>query len=228
MIDAVFLSNIAFWLLAGMMVIGALGVILHRSIVYNALFLLLTFLSIAGIFVLLNAPFLAAAQVLVYGVGLTIVLIFGIMLTGDTPVEDADAVARKNTLILPAIASIAIFATLVWGVLQPNFKTGTLDTLLAPTAQATASAVGARAIILDGGVNLIAQQIFNQYLIPFELASVLLLLAMVGAIILSQKHLPEEEGEAPLARELPTLGTHFGDDLSDSSSVSDIPTAGVH
>lgn len=196
------LNQASFWLFAALMIGGALGVVFHRSIVYSALFLLLSFLSIAAFFVMLNAPFIAAAQVLVYAVGLTIVLIFGIMLTGDQPFKDPVGQERpKRYMIVPGIIAATFLGFLTWALLYPNFQLTTIRGLFIPRVDAEGSLeglMGLQAVVADGGVSHIGQLLFSKYLLPFELASVLLLLAMVGAIILSKRQFPEEEGEAAL------------------------------
>lgn len=196
------LNQVSFWLFALLMVGSALGVVFHRSIVYSALFLLVAFLSIAGFFVLLNAPFIAAAQVLVYGVGLTIVLIFGIMLTGDKPFVDPVGQERpKRYWQIPAVIALAFMGFLTWALLYPNYQLNAINGLFTPRMDpltAQMPLLGLEAIIADGGITHIGQLLFSQYLIPFELASVLLLLAMIGAIILSKRKLPEEEGEVAI------------------------------
>lgn len=201
------LNQLSFWLFAGLMIAGALGVVFHRSIVYSALMLLVTFLAIAGVFVLLNAPFIAAAQILVYGVGLTIVLIFGIMLTGDKPFQDPVGHERpKRHWLIPGVLGAAFLGFLMWTMLYPNAQLTAINGLFIsrvdPNTSDPTSLPGVQAILADGGITHIAELLFSQYLIPFELVSILLLLAVMGAIILSKREFPEEEGEAPLPGEL--------------------------
>lgn len=187
------LNQIAFWSLSLLMIGGALGVVFHRSIVYSALLLLVSFLSIAGIFALLNAPFIAAAQILVYGVGLTIVLIFGIMFTGDKPFVDAVGQERPNRFwLVPAGVASAFLGFMMWALFYPNAQLTRINGLFIPRMD---DMYALPANLMDGGVSHIGQLLLSKYLIPFELASVLLLLAMVGAIILAKRQFPEEEGE---------------------------------
>ncbi len=192
------LNKLSFWLLSGLMLVGALGVVFNRSIVYSALSLLVAFLAIAGVFVLLNAPFIGAAQILVYGVGLTIVLIFGIMLTGDKPFVDPVGQERPiRYWLLPAAVSSGLLGFMLWAILMPNFQLTAINGLFTAKVDPIMSAselTGLQAILTDGGITHIGQLLFSKFLVPFELASVLLLLAMVGAIILSKRVFPEEEG----------------------------------
>lgn len=196
-----FLANLSFYALAGLMLLSAVGVVFHKSIVYSAVLLLVCFLSIAGIFVTLNAPFIAAAQILVYAVGLTIVLVFGVMLTGDvapesmpnapvvSPFEKVFGYAAAALMLVAILASTLgsmIFPTLMKGI-TPLFR------VLPLTRENVMSFPGAESIVKDGGIMKIAEALFSQYSVAFELASILLLMAMVGAIIISKKNLPEEE-----------------------------------
>lgn len=192
------LPQIAFWLLATVMIGCALGIVFHRSIVYSALMMLMAFLSIAGIFALLNAPFLAAAQVLVYGVGLTIVMIFGIMLTGDKPFIDQVGAQRPAKYWQWPLGVSVMAAGLLLVSLMPNLIKPAIPALFGPRqvqqllVDANLSLPGALAIVDDGGLKHIGVLLFSKYLLAFELASVLLLLAMIGAILLAMRHFPEE------------------------------------
>ena len=195
------LNGITFYFFAGLIVLSALGVVFHRSIVYSALFLLLCFLSIAGFFVTLNAPFIAAAEILVYAVGLTIVLIFGVMLTGDIPPETLPGAIKVSPLnrVFAVVGTLLMIDLLLAGIFNFAYlQLGPLPGPLLNVPERTAAMIsllpGAQAIMTDGGVTHIGLLLFNQYAVPFELASVLLLLAMVGAILLSKRTYPEEEG----------------------------------
>ncbi len=235
-----FLYNLSFWAFAALMIGGALGVVLHRSIVYSALLLLVTFLSISAIFVLLNAPFIAAAQILVYAVGLTIVLIFGIMLTGDKPFVDPVGQERpKRFWMIPAAVSAATLGFLVWALMAPNLVANTISGLFIQQVDpATASSLaGVQAIQTDAGLSHIGQLLFSKYLIPFELASILLLLAMIGAIILSKRQFPEEEGQLTAlvgesdqqdALNSPDMMQPLGVPGSSDSSQNEKEVLGVH
>lgn len=232
------LSTLSFFVFAGLMMAGALLVVCHRSIIYSALGLLTSFLAIAGMFGLANAPFLAAAQVMVYGVGLTIVILFGIMLTGDKPIRDLVGQERSNRFWLLPLAGVGGLSTLMlWAILKPNLQLTAIQGLFTPPSPAEGPALhqleGAQAIINDGGVVHIAKLLFTQYLVAFELASVLLLLAMVGAILLAKRLLPEEVGEKRLVTtgQLNTplssvLGAAAGSSVQSAESARE--TTGVH
>lgn len=175
---------------------GAFGVVFHRSIVYSALMLIVVFLSIAGIFVLNNADFLAIAQTIVYGVGLTIIILFGVMFTGDRPELNKPPVAWQVAAYY--VVGLMVLALLLSGALQAY-----PEQALRPEWIATLQA--------EGTTRTLGLALFQNHVLAFELASVLLLLAMVGAIVLAKKHF---EGEP-----LPTQATK-GDGASSRLPVS--------
>ncbi len=184
-------ENILFWVFGLLAVTAGLGVVFHRSLIYSALFLIVVFLSIAGVFVLNNADFLAVAQTIVYGVGLTIIILFGIMFTGDRPFEDRFPSPSKRLAYLIVgglFLAMLIPATIYQYNIQPASK-GLIATYMT-----------------EGSTGLLGLALFTKYALPFEVASVLLLLAMVGAIILSKKHMGsvEESEEASVKYALST------------------------
>lgn len=142
---------------------GALFVVLVRNIFHAALFLVASLAAVAGIYVLLNAAFLAVAQVLIYIGAVAVMLIFGIMLTQDT--------VRANSSNFFWWAGIGLggtfFAVLIAVIYGANWQTVTPDTepIAAP----------------------LADIIFSTYLLPFEVASVVLLAAIIGAIVIAKE-----------------------------------------
>ncbi|BAZ41621.1 NADH dehydrogenase subunit 6 [Calothrix sp. NIES-4101] len=163
---------VSFAILALMMIGAALGVVLLNNIVHSAFLLGGVFLSISGLYLLLNADFVAAAQLLIYVGAINVLILFAIMLVNKrqnfTPFPNAWV--RKA---LTAVVSFGLFALLSTMVLAT------------PWSHSTATPV-------DNPIILIGEHFFSDFLLPFELASVLLLMAMVGAIILARReYLPE-------------------------------------
>ncbi len=155
-------------LLGLIMVVSALGVVLLSNIVYSAFLLGLTFISVSGLYILLNAGFVAAAQILVYVGAVNVLILFGIMLVNKQ--EDFSVI--KNAWIGKA-STAAVCA----GIL------GLISTMVLshPWAISTQPAAG------DKAIEIIGQHFFSDYLLPFELASVLLLVALIGAIVLARR-----------------------------------------
>jgi NADH-quinone oxidoreductase subunit J len=165
--------EIAFWILALIMVGAALAVVLLRDIFRAALLLILCFFTVAGIYITLNADFLAAVQVLIYAGAIGVLLIFAIMLTRNLKEGNP-----FNRLKLPAlIVALLFLATVIGVVVSTNWATvtGVSQAVEMPVDQPT--------------TGYIATALFDQskgFVLPFEIASVLLLAALIGAIVLVQ------------------------------------------
>jgi NADH:ubiquinone oxidoreductase subunit 6 (subunit J) len=163
--------EIAFWILAPIMVGAALAVVLLRDIFRAALLLILCFFTVAGIYITLNADFLAAVQVLIYAGAIGVLLIFAIMLTRNLKEGNP-----FNRLKLPAlIVALLFLATVIGVVVSTNWATvtGVSQAVEMPVDQPT--------------TGYIATALFDQskgFVLPFEIASVLLLAALIGAIVL--------------------------------------------
>jgi NAD(P)H-quinone oxidoreductase subunit 6 len=159
---------ICFLVLAATVVVGALAVVLLPNIVYSAFLLGGVFLGVAGLYLLLNASFVAAAQILVYVGAVNVLILFAIMLVNKR--ED-----------LSAIPSLGLRRLLSAGVC------GGLLLLLLRVAYATAWPSPGPTPVGEEATIRIGEHFFSDYLLPFELASVLLLMAMIGAIVLARR-----------------------------------------
>jgi len=167
------------------MIASALGVVLLSNIVYSAFLLGLTFISVAGLYILLNAGFVAAAQVLVYVGAVNVLILFGIMLVN----KDEDFVVVEKAWIGKA-ATGAVCAGIF----------GLISTMVLSHPWAISAEMPAG----DRAIEVIGQHFFSDFLLPFELASVLLLIALVGAIILARREfIPDEQVAQGAALTLP-------------------------
>lgn len=156
---------------------SAMGVVLIPSIVYSAFLLGLVFLSISGMYLLLNADFVAAAQVLIYVGAVNVLILFAIMLVNRRKAyrEVKLGVLRQGVTIL---VCVALFGLLVFTNLDTIW-------LLTPAVKSLPSTIVA-----------LGQHFFSDYLLPFELASILLLVALIGAIILARREfIPDRQEE---------------------------------
>ena len=164
---------VSFGILGLMMIGTALGVVLLPKIVHSAFLLAGVFISISGLYILLNADFVAAAQILVYVGAVSVLILFAIMLVNKQ--EDyTELPGRKLRKIATAVVCFGLFALLGTMVLATPWS---LDTTSVP---------------IEDTVVALGEHFFSDYLLPFELASVLLLMAMVGAIILARRDLIPE------------------------------------
>ena len=166
---------ICFSVLSLVIVIGALGVILLESIVYSAFLLGGVFMSVAGLYLLLNASFVAAAQVLVYVGAVNVLIIFAIMLVNKK--EDLKPI---NNITSRRIISTSICLTLLSLLIRVDLS-NTWDLASSNTS------IGEESTIRIG------EHLFSDYLLPFEVASVLLLMAMIGAIVLARRDVMNED-----------------------------------
>ena len=174
-------------LLAAMMLASALGVVLFSNIVYSAFLLGGVFISMAGLYLLLNADFVAAAQVLIYVGSINVLILFAIMLVNKR--EDYKPVSgRLIRNIATGLVCGGLFALL-----------GTM-VMMTPWSISTESAV-----LSEGSVVEIGKHFFSDYLLPFELASILLLMAMVGAIIIARRDFIPEFSPSNLQQTALTL-----------------------
>jgi len=158
--------NLAFYLFAALTLLSGLVVATSRNIVYSGFALLFTFFGVAGLYVLLSADFLAAMQVLVYVGGITVLILFAIMLTRDI----ADAAHSNPVLNRPASALAAA------GVLVMNLV------VILGSDFPRRTAVSFEPI--SGGLG---HQLLGKYLLPFEVASLLLLGVLVGAVVIVRR-----------------------------------------
>jgi NADH-quinone oxidoreductase subunit J len=167
------ITDLLFYLLSGLtLLFGLLCVAnpLSRSPVTSAMFLVLTIVGLAGLFVLLHAFFLAAIQILVYAGAVMVLFLFVIMLL-DLQVEERRKLNRA-ALTIGAGAVLVLGGILVYAITSGSTT----------VAQSAASVP-----VVEGGTEELGRLLFTRYLLPFEVVSLLLLVAMVGAILLSKR-----------------------------------------
>jgi NAD(P)H-quinone oxidoreductase subunit 6 len=164
---------VTFGLLSVMTIGSALGVVLFANIVYSAFLLGGVFISMAGIYLLLNADFVSAAQILVYVGAVNVLILFAIMLVN----KREDFKPLKNGWLRQGSTALVCAG---------------IFTLLSTVSIATPWKISTTAPLASTIVPL-AKHFFTDFLLPFELASILLLMAMVGAIILARRDFVPED-----------------------------------
>ena len=158
--------TISFWILAVVMILAALGVVLLRNVFRAALSLILCFLMVAGLYITLSADFLAAVQILVYVGAISVLIILAIMMT-----REVQRGSPPNRLQFPAfIVAILFLEVLVLTLINTPWQISSTP----PTAPTTAPL----AILLFGE---------GGFILPVEIAAVLLLSAIIGAIVLARE-----------------------------------------
>jgi NADH-quinone oxidoreductase subunit J len=166
---------IAFYTLAAFILGFAVLVVTTKDTVHSVLFLVLDFLFVAALYVLLHAPFLAAIQVLVYAGGIVVLYLFVVMLVNLKRPPEAHADTHRRTKLgfgLAAAVLAELAAIAAYGSSMPA----------SPVAPGAAMPVA-------GNTEQVGWMLYTSYLIPFEIASMLLLVAMIGAIVLAKREL---------------------------------------
>ena len=177
-----------FYVLAGVILVSGFLALFLRNLFHCALFLALTMFGISGVFLYLNAEFLAAVQVLIYVGAVTVLMIFGIMLTRDVMDEKTRAMNRQ--VFLSAVVAVGIGFILVKAIGQSAFQANDHPTAVVAIAAtdngqaSTASPAGASDVYALGP-ELIRPD--RGFAFAFEFVSILLLSALVGAIVIARK-----------------------------------------
>jgi NADH-quinone oxidoreductase subunit J len=165
---------IAFYVISAFILGFAVLVVSTKDTVHSVLFLVLDFLFVAALYVLLQAPFLAAIQILVYAGGIVVLYLFVVMLVNLKRPPEAHQDPHRRTKLglgLAAAVLLELGAILVYTSTQPRTM-----------------AAGA-ALPVTGNTEQVGWLLYTNYLIPFEIASMLLLVAMIGAIVLAKREL---------------------------------------
>ena len=164
-----------FLALAIVAIAAAIGVLVSKNAVYSALALLVNFAVLAVMYIMLHAQFVAVVQVIVYAGAIVVLFLFVIMLIGtETSLLAARGRSRQITTIIALVAGVVFLISAAY-------------VAVAGTVSADQGRVPG-----DGAVQAIGEALFTQYLLPFELASVLLLVAMIGAVVLARKQKSDE------------------------------------
>ena len=162
-------AAIFFYVLAGMALASAVMVVAQKNPVHSAMFLVLTFCCVAGIYVTMSAEFIAAVQVLVYAGGIVVLFLFVIMLVPLT--------TKLRPLPLRQGIIAILLAALIAGAFMIFFDRA--------AAEETSRLTPATATL--GQIEAVGDSLYTRFLLPFEVASVLLLVAMVGAVVLARR-----------------------------------------
>ena len=145
---------------------AALAVVTSKNLFHSALFLILSFVGVAGLYILLEAGFLAVVQIMVYVGAISILIIFAIMLTRRLMAKDL--VQRNAQWGISGLVAVLLFAVLGFVLLRVDW----------PVVEANVS---------SESISILGQELMSTYALPFEVASVLLLVALVGAIIIARE-----------------------------------------
>ena len=164
--DKILLSEVVFYLFAAMTIASAAIVVFARNLIYSGFGLLFTFLGVAAFYVYLGADFLAAAQMVIYVGGILVLLLFGVMLTHK--LYDLNIKAETYQVLPSLLVVLAVFITLVGVMVKTTWHTHGERALNPTTAE-------------------IGQLFMKDYILPFEIASIFLLIALIGAAMIVRR-----------------------------------------
>jgi NADH-quinone oxidoreductase subunit J len=181
-------TTLVFYFLAGLTVVSGLGVALSQNILHSAFSLLGTLAGVAGLYFMLGADFVGVVQLLVYVGGILVLILFAVLLTRE--ITDIKVSNLSVSLLGGVPAAILICALVLQIVLRAPIAVTTVAT--APT------------------VHRLGDALLREYLLPFEVASVVLLMALVGAMVLARRAVKEEAGLDPTNPESPEVGRQGG------------------
>lgn len=163
----IIVNDLGFFIVSIIAIAGALGVILERNIIRAGFSLVLCFSAVAGVYFALRAPFVGASQILIYTVGITLVIVFALMLT-NTKQDLPKLPGEEGKNILSTIIATGIFITFAH-ILTGN-KWFEIEGLTCPK-----------------NTEVIGLKLLGTYALPFELISILLLAALIGAVVIAKK-----------------------------------------
>ncbi len=168
-------AALLFYLFAGTALVAAVIVITQRNPMYSAISLLVTFLSIAALFLLRHAEFLSVVQVFVYGGGIMVLFLFVIMLVNLHMLREV----RMFGVHSPLAVVVAVLLLALLGYVAVSTPFGAADSSPRQFVDVAGEALG--------NSQAVAWKLYREYLLPFEIASVFLLVAMIGAVVLARR-----------------------------------------
>src|SRR6059058_2067345 len=172
------LELVLFYIFSAIAIVSAILVITRHNVVHSAAFLGATLFAVAGIFLTLHAEFLAGVQVIVYVGGILVLFVFVIMLISVERSVHERQYNRQWTIAL--VTSVILIAEIAYGLYRGK-DSFVLPNIVPPPAVAV------------GNSEQVGMALYTAYLLPFEIASILLLVAIVGAVVLSKKRTQAEE-----------------------------------
>ena len=164
------MADIVFIVISFIVIVSALWVVISPNLVHSAVSLLFTFFGISGLYILLYADFIAGTQVAVYVGGILVLIIFGVMLTNkiDGPIIPSSS----RNQVIGVFSSLSLLMILLGGIYSTDWPSSSIKSI-------------------DSTVRDIGLMIMNEYLLPFEIVSILLLAALIGAAVLSRKKIDD-------------------------------------
>lgn len=171
--------DILFYVFAGLTVLGALGVLLAKNILYASFSLVLSFLGVAALYVLASADFVAIVQIMIYIGGVLVLMIFGIMLTSKSKISDHYLISKTYNRFTGFVAGAALFTIFIFAILQANFASISWITKASQNNQ----------VIAQSSVSGLGIELMTNAVLPFEVSGIVLLVALIGAAYIAGRKL---------------------------------------
>jgi NADH-quinone oxidoreductase subunit J len=174
-------DTLLFYLLSGIAILASALVVGQRNPMYSVMFIIAAFAALAGLYIQLDAPFVAVAQIIIYAGAIMVLFLFVVMLL-NAPQEDAAEWDRAHPLRRPGVARFGsllaalLVVQLAWALLRAN-------ELAQPVGRGDGAAISS--------VRELGRVLFTDYMFAFEATSILILVAMVGAVVLARKEGPQ-------------------------------------
>jgi NADH-quinone oxidoreductase subunit J len=163
---------ISFYVFAALAIVASLGVIGQRNPMHSVMLLIVSFGALAGLYILLDAPFSAVTQIIIYAGAIMVLFLFVVMLLNAHTEADLPALVGARTMRIGAVLSVLLAAEVIWGLSRLGITQFGTD---AGTVAAVSS------------VSRIGAAIFTTYSFAFEVTSILILVAMVGAVVIARR-----------------------------------------
>ncbi len=194
--------QIIFVVLAALVLLSGIMVVVARNIIHAALWLITSFAGVSALYFLMEAPFIGVVQVLVYAGAVSILMLFAIMLTRQVMDEGTRQLFERWWVAAIAAAGIFLFV-LVPTILQPGLPAAAGKSAGWPRTDPAAApkAAGAAAAPAIAGALEIGRSFMQEYLLPFEVASILLLVALIGAVVIAYEERSRRRRVLTLAEE---------------------------
>lgn len=170
-------QQVIFYAFASLTVLSALVILFTRNVLYAAFSLIVTFLGVSAVYVFAVADFIAITQVLVYVGGILVLMIFSVMLTNR--IAGQAVTTESHNHFSAGLLGMALLGLLLYGILRTNFAS------LAWIHEAKATGE----IVQDSTISLLGVKLMSEFVLPFEVAAILLLIALIGAAYIAQRQL---------------------------------------
>lgn len=171
------IQQVIFYIFAALTALSALLILFTRNVLHAAFLLIICFLGVAAVYVFAGADFVAITQVMVYVGGILVLMIFGVMLTNK--ISGQAVTTQTYHRFWGGMIGASVFSLLLYGIIKANVS----------SLQWIAKAQSSGEVVKESTIQLIGIKLMSEYILPFEVAAVLLLIALIGAAYIAQRQI---------------------------------------